>query len=48
MIKEQEMQYTYEFEMWRGEFAWIAAPFDLVASPRASTWKMSASRRPTF
>ena len=24
------MQYTYEFEMWRGEFAWIAAPFDLV------------------
>ena len=30
MIKEQEMQYTYEFEMWRGEFAWIAAPFDLV------------------
>ena len=24
------MQYTYEFEMWRGEFAWIAAPFDLA------------------
>lgn len=23
------MQYTYEFEMWRGEFGWIAAPFDL-------------------
>lgn len=24
------MQYTYEFEMWRGEFGWIAAPFDLA------------------
>lgn len=23
------MQYTYEFEMWRGEFGWIAEPFGL-------------------
>lgn len=23
------MQYTYEFEMWRGEFGWLAAPFGL-------------------
>lgn len=23
------MQYTYEFEMWRGEFGWIAKPFGL-------------------
>lgn len=23
------MQYTYEFEMRRGEFGWIASPFDL-------------------
>ena len=23
------MQYTYEFEMWRGEFGWIAEPYGL-------------------
>lgn len=23
------MQYTYEFEMWRGEFGWLAEPFAL-------------------